>query len=217
MATPEFPTDAWRNFKEDLKTVRERLGKPAFPDQKSAYKMAVRSIAGTVDDAFLDKGVLIQANMIDMVDACKKEGVTITPATITIQTCFSLAREVQRRVLLSLVSQERGQSAKVAALLDVIKGFQSVMSVLNLAYNPIAQEKMMDYPAIKSALEFRPDPKGFSFAKQQEKFWRNRKRMSDGLIEPYEDPRLVADGAELAAKTYERMYPIAERALSAGS
>ncbi len=200
---------------EDLRTTRERLGKPVFPDQKLAYKITVRSVAETVDNAIEDLRVPIQAYMYNVVDSCRKEGVTITPATITIETYLSMVRDIQRIVLLGVAFHERGQSAKVAAAaqLDVVKGFMKVIAALSEAYNPIFDESVLLGVGINVGL-VKKDPKGFLFVEDQVKFWSSPLRISDAHIESYEDPKLIAAGAELGAKTYKRMYPIAEKVLS---
>ena len=209
----ESEHDALRQI-EDVRTARKRLGRPISPDQKLAHKEIVRSVSETFDHAFRDRRVLMQAHMSNVVDSCKKEGVTITPVTITIQSGLSTARNMQRTALLKSLSKEARQSTLAAGVLDFIKGFQMVMNALNVTYNPILQGKMPSYPVINSGVAARLDPKGFTFAKQQAKFWSNPDRISDGSIEPYEDPKLIAAGAKSAAKTYRRMYPIAERVLS---
>ena len=60
-------------------------------------------------------------------------------------------------------------------------------------------------------------PKGFSFIKKLAKSWGSSPRVKDVFIKSYEDAELIDAGAELAAKTYKKMYPIAERVLSSGS
>lgn len=204
MALSEFATDASRNFKEDLETTRERLGKSVFQDQKRKCKEIVGLVSKAIDGSF-SRGRTIRDWMSKAVDSFGPE--EPTPISISIETCFKISRDMQHEVLqhLSFIRHEKGNesSSKVAAALDIISGFENVIGGLS-------QEIELGETGLAQ------DPKGFRFVKKQAEFWSSPDRVSDGYIKPYEDPKLIAAGAKLAPKTYKRMYPIAEKVLSSG-
>jgi hypothetical protein len=186
MVTPEVGSSGEEN--QALIRTRERLGKPVFLDQKKGRKQAFQLVSRTIE-GFLQIGEkLIEEEMRGTISSHREEQVTITPAYLALQHCFKLSEQIQHRALRNLVGDKKENRPLDIAALDVIKGFQLAMNALNVANNPILQGKMPSYPVINS---------------------------SGGLIESYEDPKLIVAGVKLGAKTYRKMRPIAERVLSA--
>ena len=187
MVTPEVGSSGEEN--QALIRTREWLGKPVFPDQKMGRKLALRLVSETIDKFLQNGKELIMEEMGEMISSHPKEQVEITSADLALQYCFKISEQIQHTALRNLAGDKKENRPLDIAALDVIKGFQLVMNVFKVAHNPILQGKMPD-SVINS---------------------------SGGLIESYEDLKLIRAGVELGAKTYRKMFPIAKKVLSSGS
>lgn len=203
--------------------TREWLGKPIFPDQKKGRKQAFQLVS-TIVNKFLQIGEeLIEEEMCDTINSHPEEQVKITPAFLALQHCFKLSEQIQHRALQILAGDKKENRPIDIAALDVIKGFQQVLLATSLVYGPLSLDnsKSSQVRALDELVRYteltRKDPKGLSFIKELAKSRSSSHGAKDESIKSYEDPELITAGAELAARTYRRMYPIAEKVLSSRS
>jgi hypothetical protein len=212
----ESETDAFRYY-EDQRATRERFGKPVFKDRQES-KILVASISSAIDKVLKHHRPEIQDNILKLRDKCQQVGLPITPRYIAAMECVAIADFMRRKYLQSLVGAGKVDQyvmSDAAGKLDVLQGFEITMASLMRAF--IAPDEREELPGLCVDLELsKSDPNGFRSIKKQIEFLKSPLRMEEESVEPYEDQGLIVAGAELGAKTYKRMYPIAERVLSSG-
>lgn len=118
-------------------------------------------ISDRIDKYFKDKEAPIQGEIVKVVNNLRKEGLPISPLSVSLSSCLDMSNTMQNYVLRRLVGYEKGdQKSNIAAAeLDIIKGFQADFLLLG--------EKRLS----ESVRLIKQDPKGFLFVEDQAKFW----------------------------------------------
>lgn len=135
MFTPEAEFNPSRQY-QDLRATREWLGKPIFRNEKQGHKMAKRFVANTINYIFRSKE-LVQVSIQKVAENCRKQGSSITTASVASESCLGMSRYIQRRLLIMLSDYKKENRPIEIAALDVLKGFQQVLSA-DLAYDSSA-------------------------------------------------------------------------------
>ena len=224
MSSLESTDPVLRHDQDPMATTREWLGKPVFPDKKRGNKIAVLVFSGWINEIFQNRGEILRDEAHRVVEDCRKEEISITPASVTLNICLRVSTDMRRKLLLDLTQPKSEDRPILIAGLDVIKGFQHVLSVVSRVYVSSSENtksnEMDDTAEAARRIRLRSkDPKGFDLVKAAVKFWRNSPLAIRDmlLVKDYEDQELVIAGVELGAKTYKRMYPIVEKVLSSRS
>jgi hypothetical protein len=215
MSTPEFD---YSMFITVLSRVREKQGIPIFEDQKAGYQETIQLFQGDIDAILTYRGEHIESLFRKCLDERSKEGLSVTPAYATASACCSIGVGMERKSLRLLESHK----LNAIGLLDIAKGFTAVASGVAMMHDYHTRARYWrgvneeNLRVLKTGAELlEKDPTGFASVEHEVEFCKDPLRKTDGSIEPYEVQELIIAGAELAAKTYKRMYPIAEKVLSA--
>jgi hypothetical protein len=207
---------------EDWKEIRRKLGKLIFPDQEKGRVRIVQLVSMVLDKHFKGVGCKtgIEEYMPKVVGIFHRYNSPITIQSVSRQVFFEISDHVRRTLLTQLVDvdEKSPQRSLVAGVFDVLEGFEMIMVLLRRAYDPRIDQGTLEKEGIRTNQQTeKDDPKGFLLAKDIVKLLSSSAIVESGLMQSYKDPELIAAGVKLGAETYKRMYPIAERVLSAGS
>lgn len=216
MVTPEIDGSMYGII---LSTIRKKQGIPTFGDQEAGYQKTIQLFQGDIDVILTYRGEDIESLFHKCVDERSKKGLSTTPAYATAATCVAIAVGTEKKSIRLLESI--GYMPNTVGALDIAKGFRDVTSKVAMMHDYHTRARYwrgIDYKILRElktgAELLEKDPTGFASVEHGVEFWKSSLRMSDGSIESYEVRELIIAGAELGAKTYKRMYPIAEKVLS---